>query len=110
MRKALALSLLLGSLALGGCSVTTDGVTTTTDSVVTAFQNMCLALPSAHSNFLAIAGSFHVKQSILDGELRAYNAGVALCSSGAVQATADAVKAVASTVQQIDDATHKAGG
>lgn len=109
MRKAFALSLVLGSIALGGCSVTTDGVTSTTDSVVTAFQNMCLALPTAHQNFIAIATTFKVKQSVMDGELKAYNAGVALCASGAVQTTADAVKAVASTVQQIDDATKRAG-
>jgi len=90
MKRFIPLALI--ALSVGGCSVTTGGVTTATDSTVTAFQNICLALPQAHSDFLSIATAFKVKQSILDTELRAYNAGVAFCASGIVTDAAVAVQ------------------
>lgn len=107
MKRIIAI-LTLG-LSLAGCGVTMQGVTTTTDSTVSAFQNMCLALPQAHQDFLAIATAFKVRQSILDTELRAYNAGVAFCQSGVVTVTAAAVKTAAGYVQQIQDARQQAG-
>lgn len=98
------------ALVLGGCSITAQGVATSTDSTVNAFQNMCLALPSAHSNFLAIADAFNVKQSIRDTELKVYNAGVAFCSSGIVGDAAAAVKKAAAYVEQINAARQQASG
>lgn len=96
------------AFALGACSVTTQGVSTATDSTVTAFQNICLALPSAHADFLVLAKSFNVKQSILDGELKAYNQGVAFCASGVVSMTAAMVKTAAGYVQTIQTAQQQA--
>lgn len=101
---------LLLAPALAGCSVTTQGVTSTADSTVAAFQNICLALPQAHADFLSIASAFNVKQSIMAGELKAYNAGVAFCSSGVVTVTASAVKTAAGFVDQINAAKAQAGG
>lgn len=99
----------VAAIALAGCSVTTQGVTSATDSTITAFQNVCLALPSAHQDFLAVAQAFKVRQSILDGELRAYNAGIAFCSSGVVGDAASAVKTAVTYVQQIQAAKVQAG-
>lgn len=100
----------MAAIALGGCSITAQGVSTATDSTVSAFENICLALPTTHQNFLAIASAFNVKQSVLDAELKAYNAGVAFCASGIVGDAASAVKKAASYVEQINAAQKKAQG